>query len=100
MESRGERKAGDLAMHLFSPSGTCQHRTRFGQESPAGVREHDAAADTVKQFDAVTFLKCGDGRAGSRLGQVQLAGGLGDMLFLGNRYKDPELLKRHDLIIP
>jgi hypothetical protein len=33
------------------------------------------------------------------LGQVQLAGGLGNMLFVGDRYKNPELFERHDLII-
>jgi hypothetical protein len=32
------------------------------------------------------------------LGQVQHAGGLGDMLLLGDRNKDPELFERHDLI--
>jgi hypothetical protein len=34
------------------------------------------------------------------LGQVQLAGGLSDVLFLCDRYKYPELFQRHDLATP
>jgi hypothetical protein len=32
------------------------------------------------------------------LGQVQLAGSLGDMLLVGDRHKNPELFERHDPI--
>jgi hypothetical protein len=34
------------------------------------------------------------------LGQVQLAGGLRNVLFLGDGHKYPELFERHGLIIP
>ena len=58
------------------------------------------ATNAVKQFDVVTFFQRSNGCAGGRLGQVQLAGGLGDMLLVGDRGKDPELFERHGMIIP
>ena len=87
-----------FAKHLLGPSGTCQYRACFGQESSSSVREHDAAANAIKQLDAVTLFKRGNRRACSRLSQVQLASGLGDVLLVGDRYKDPELFEGHDPI--
>ena len=94
------RKAGDIAKSLLSRPGARENRSRFGKESSAGVREHDATANPIELLDAVTLSSSAAiWRAGGRLGQVQLAGGLGDMLFVGDRDKNPELVKRHDLII-
>jgi hypothetical protein len=65
----------------------------------ARMREHYAAADAIEQLDTITPFQRSNRRAGGRLREMQLAGGLGDMLLVGHRGEDSELFKRHGEII-
>jgi hypothetical protein len=62
--------------------------------------QHDAAADAVEQLDAIAALERCDRSTRRRLRQVELPRGLGDVLPVGHRSKDPELFERHGGIIP
>ena len=75
----------------------------FSQKYLADLGEFNTPSNPIKQLGVMPPLERRDRRAHRRLGQVQHFGGSSDVLPLGDRNKDPKLLKRHTLdhtIIP
>ena len=88
-------EAGKVGQHLLRRRRPRQHGARLGKKEPAGLRQHDAAANPVEQPRGVARLQRGNGGAGRRWGEVELLGGAGDMLKLGDGDEDAQLLQCH-----
>ena len=72
-----------------------EHALGLGAEGPAGLREHDAAADAGEQLDAELRLERADLLRERGLGEVELAGGPAERAVLGRGEEVGELLQSH-----
>jgi len=64
IRSNSDQKAGQIIQDLCRGLGARHNLARLIQEIPAGLGQHDTAADAVKQLDPVTRLQRGDRGAG------------------------------------
>ncbi len=90
-------QAAQVGEHLLGRLGAGEHRACLREEQAAGLGQLDTPPDPVEQLDGVPALQDGDGRADRRLDEVERLGGPGDVLALGHRHEDAQLVEGHGL---
>ncbi len=85
----------ELLERALGIGGVLQHRPRLREKHRAGLRELDAAADSVKERRPIAPLERRHGGAGGRLRQVKLTRGPRDVQMLRHDDEDAQLLQRH-----